>query len=119
MQYQLMIVGWNAVQAKLKMYIVLRPELSVAAAVVAAAHASLGTYLQFETDPLMQEWRHTSFVKIILKAINLHQFQACRNFGAHRVFTESTLENLEVSVGFNIVVSPHPHFKDIPKWTEG
>jgi hypothetical protein len=100
----------------LKMRIVIRPDISPTAAVVAAAHASLGTYLTFIDDPITQEWKNKSFVKIIHKALNMEQFLACRTFGPHRVFTESTLGGIEVSVGFKPQEKEHPFFKDIPLW---
>lgn len=101
------------------MHIVLRHDLSTSSAVVAAAHASLGTYLTFKDDLILQEWEKTSFVKIIHKALNEHQFKACREFGPHRVFTESSLGGIEVSVGFKPMENDHPWFKDIPLWTDG
>jgi hypothetical protein len=101
---------------KLKMYLVLRPDISVGVAMVAMSHCSLGTYLHFEQDPLMQEWKNTSFIKVLLKPLNLQHFHNCKSFGEHRVFTESSLDNMEVSIGFNIVREPHPYFTDIPLW---
>lgn len=101
--------------AKLQMIIVLRPELSHDGCIVAVSHASLGTYLTFENDPIMQEWRKTSFVKVIKQAMNLVQFQAIRKLGLqHRVFTESRLDNLEVSVGFLPMLNPPMILKDVP-----
>jgi hypothetical protein len=102
--------------SKLKMHIVLRPDISPAASVVAAAHASLGTYLTFIDDAITQEWQRSSFVKIIHRALNIEQFQLCRNFGPNRVFTESSLGGIEVSVGFKPQEKDHPYFKDIPLW---
>jgi hypothetical protein len=101
---------------KLKMHIVIRPDISIEAAIIAVSHASLGTYLTFEKDEVMQNWKNNSFVKIIHKAINREQFISCRNIGPHRVFTESTLDNLEVSVGFKPMIIDSYKFKDIPLW---
>jgi peptidyl-tRNA hydrolase len=103
---------------KLKMYIVIRPDVSASVALVAASHASLGTYLTYESDVLMQEWKNTSFIKILLKPLNLEHFQNCKNFGEHRVFTESSLDNLEVAIGYRIVEHPSQFIKDIPLWSE-
>jgi hypothetical protein len=102
---------------KLKMYIILRWDLSPAAAVVAAAHASLGTYLTYKDDPLMQEWQKTSFVKILLRSTSYENWKFCKTLGEHRVFTESTLDNLEVSLGFKITEKPSYLFKELPKWS--
>ena len=103
---------------KLKMHIVIRWDLSAESSVIAAAHAGLGTYLTFQEDPLMQEWQKTSFIKIIHRPLNKIQWDYCRKLGDHRVFTESKLDNLEVSVGFNIVKNPSILFSDIPLWTQ-
>lgn len=101
---------------KLKLHVVLAPKLTPAQAVVAAAHASLGTYLTFVDNPLMREWCSNSFVKIIHQVTaGSDLFLTCRGFGLHRVFTESTLDNAEVAIGFDIL--PHDRdsrFKMIP-----
>lgn len=101
---------------RLKMYIVLRTDISVAAAIVAAAHAPLGTYLNWESDPVMQEWQKTSFVKILLGAKDKTHFDYIKKLGEHRVFTESTLNNMEVSLGFRVVHSPNKLLEDVPLW---
>jgi peptidyl-tRNA hydrolase len=102
---------------KLKMFIVLRWDLPAGAAVVAAAHASLGTYLTFIDNPLMQEWQKTSFIKRLCKAKDFAHFQHLKTLGKHRVFTESTLGNSEVSIGFDIVAPPYHLMDEIPLWT--
>jgi peptidyl-tRNA hydrolase len=102
---------------KLKMFIVLRWDLPAEAAVVAAAHASLGTYLTFIENPLMQEWQKTSFIKRLCKAVDHSHFQHLKTLGRHRVFTESSLGNSEVSIGFDIVQPPYHTMEEIPLWT--
>ena len=103
---------------KLKMFIVLRWDLPAEAAVVAAAHASLGTYLTFkDSNPLMEEWQKTSFIKRVCKSISWNHFQHLKTLGKHRVFTESGLDNAEVSIGFDIVQPPYHIFDEIPLWT--
>jgi len=104
-------------QPKLKMFIVLRWDLPAEAAVVAAAHASIGTYLTFIENPLMQEWQKTSFIKRICKAFDHSHFQRLKLLGMHRVFTESCLGNSEVSIGFDMVPPPYYTMEEIPLWT--
>ena len=104
-------------QPKLKMFIVLRWDLSPDSAVVAAAHASLGTYLTFIDNPLMQEWQKTSFIKRVCKSLNYNHFQHLKTLGRHRVFTESLFDNAEVSIGFDIVEPPYHIFNELPLWT--
>jgi peptidyl-tRNA hydrolase len=102
---------------KLKMFIVLRWDLPAEVAIVAAAHASIGTYLTFIDNPLMNEWQKTSFIKRICKSTNYVHFNNLKSFGRHRVFTESTIDNLEVSIGFDIMVPPYHTMNEIPLWT--
>ena len=101
---------------KLKMFIVLRWDLPAEAAVVAAAHASIGTYLTFIDNPLMQEWQKTSFIKRLCKAVDYSHFQNLKSLGKHRAFTESTFNNSEVSIGFDIVPPPYNIMNEIPLW---
>jgi peptidyl-tRNA hydrolase len=109
--------NYDMKKSRLKMYIVLRWDLSPAGAVVAASHASLGTYLTFLENPLMQEWQKTSFVKCVLKARSYEEFQFLKTVSTNRVFTESTLDNLEVSIGYDINENLTWILKDIPLWS--
>ena len=101
------------------MHIVLDWWLTPAQVAVAVAHASLGTYLTYKDSPLMSEWLATSFVKVIHQVKDGSDlFQNCRGFGIHRVFTESSLANRELSVGFDIVSPEYDdRFKVIPLYT--
>ena len=105
-------------QPKLKMFIVLRWDLPAATEVVAAAHTSLGTYLTFIDNPLMQEWQKSSFIKRICKATSYDHFQHLKTLGKHRVFTESSLGNIEVSIGFDIIQPPYHIMNEIPLWID-
>jgi peptidyl-tRNA hydrolase len=98
------------------MYIVIRGDISPESAVVAAAHASLGTYLQWQDCPIMQQWQKTSFVKILCKSLHKAHFDFLKKMGEHRVFTESKLDNMEVSIGFRVVEHPHSGMTEIPLW---
>jgi hypothetical protein len=98
------------------MFIVIRWDLSTEAAIVAASHASLGTYLTFIDNPLMVEWQKTSFIKVICRATSLDHWKFLKGLGKHRVFTESTLDNLEVAIGFDIVQPPYNIMNEIPRW---
>jgi hypothetical protein len=102
---------------QLKMIIVLRNDLSPALGAVATGHASLGTYLTFQDDLLMQRWQKESFIKWILEAPRDHPiWDYLKKQGPHRVFTESTLDNLEVAIGFNIFEKIPQVFRELPKW---
>lgn len=86
-------------------------------AVCSAAHASLGTYLTWEDDPIMQQWQKTSFRKVICKAISYEHWKFCKTLGEHRVFTESSLNNSEVSLGFRVTENPNKLLSELPLWT--
>ena len=101
---------------KLKMYLVLRWDLSIAMAVCSAGHAALGTYLTWENDPVMQKWKTTSFVKIWCKALNETHWKFIKGLGEHRIFTESVLNGAETCIGFRVVEQPSHLFEDLPLW---
>jgi hypothetical protein len=103
---------------RLRMYIVLRRDLSPAAAFLAYGHATLGTYLTWQDDPIMQAWQRTSFVKIALGVAGHQELAWAKTLGEHRVFTESTLGNLETCLGFRVVERPDPRFKTLKPWVQ-
>ncbi len=100
------------------MYIILRSDISPTAAFIAYGHATLGTYLTWRTDPLMVEWEQTSFVKIALKAKDKDHFNWCKQLGEHRVFTESSLGNIETCLGFRVVRQPDSRLRTLDHWTQ-
>lgn len=102
---------------RLKMYLVLRWDLSIPMAVCAAGHAALGTYLNWKDDPIMQQWQQTSFVKVWCKALHDDHWKWIKTLGEHRVFTESTLNGAETCIGFRVIENPSPLFKELPLWT--
>jgi hypothetical protein len=99
---------------KLKMRIILRWDLSPSASLVAVGHAVLGTYLTYREDELMKEWEKTSFVNILHRSCHQEHWNWCKTLGEHRVFTESSLGNMEVSLGFRITENMSHLFRDIP-----
>jgi len=104
------------VRRKLRMYIVLRRDISSTAAFIAYGHATLGTYLTWQDDRLMQEWQRTSFVKIALSVADQRELDWAKALGEHRVFTESTLGNVETCLGFRVVEGPDPRFRTLRPW---
>lgn len=104
---------------RLRMYIVLRRDLSPTAALLAYGHATLGTYLTWQDDPIMQAWQRTSFVKIALGVADHQELNWAKTLGEHRVFTESTLGNIETCLGFRVVEQPDPRFKTLKAWVRG
>lgn len=103
-------------EPKLKMYLVLRWDLPIEMSVCAAGHAALGTYLTWETDPVMQKWKQTSFVKIWCKALHKSHWDFIKTLGEHRIFTESCLNHAETCLGFRVLENPNPILTELPLW---
>ena len=103
---------------RLRMYIVLRRDLSPTAAFLAYGHATLGTYLTWQEDPIMQAWQRTSFIKIALGVADHQEFEWAKTLGEHRVFTESTRGSIDTCIGFRVLERPNPLFKTLNSWTQ-
>jgi hypothetical protein len=93
---------------KLKMYIAIRRDIPPIHAMMAFGHAALGTYLEYQADPVTQLWLRSSFVKVALMVEGIDELHRMGEYGEHRVFTESRLGGVETCVGFKIVENPHP-----------
>jgi len=83
----------------MKMYIAIHESVPVGYAIVAAAHASLATYLRFRDDPAVREWLAGSFRKVIVRANDV-EFDAVKAVSDNVVLTESALGGREVAIGF-------------------
>lgn len=98
------------------MYLVFRWDLSPAMVAVAASHAGLGTYLTYESDPVMQNWQKYSFKKVLCKSLNYNHWEFIKTLGEHRVFTESKLDNIEVCLGFKVKDVYNSVLSELPLW---
>ena len=95
----------------LKMYILIKEDVDLGHAILAAAHASLGGYLTFtewrsrmeasEIDSIVNtdRWQRESFRKVICK-VNDKEFEKAKEYPHHRVMTESGLDDQEVAIVF-------------------
>ncbi len=83
----------------MKMYILVKDSVPEGFAILAAAHASLATYLKFKADKDTQEWVSGPFYKVICK-VNAKEFEKAKTFENHVVLTESALNNTEVAIAF-------------------
>lgn len=83
----------------MKMYILIKESITVDKALVAAAHASLATYLKYKDDKDMTEWVNSIFYKVVCK-VNDKEFEKAKEYDKHLVLTESSLDNMEVAIGF-------------------
>lgn len=83
----------------MKMYILIRDDISEGFSVLAAAHASLACYLKYKNDLEMQSWISDTFYKVVCK-VNDKEFQKAKEFEDHIVLTESALDHKEVAIAF-------------------
>ncbi|MCB0737768.1 MAG: hypothetical protein KDC92_09670 [Bacteroidetes bacterium] len=83
----------------MKMYILIKEQLPIGFATLAAAHASLAAYLKFENDNDMKQWVNGTFYKVICK-VNETEFEKAKQFDHHVILTESSLNNEEVAIAF-------------------
>jgi peptidyl-tRNA hydrolase len=83
----------------MKMYILIKDDIPIGNAIVAAAHASLMIYFRYKYDIDMENWSHESFVKVICKVTN-EEFEMAKKQEGYCVVTESTLDNKEVALAF-------------------
>lgn len=83
----------------MKMYILVRDDLSSGFAMLACAHASLAAYLKFSETPEVREWLDGPFSKVICQ-VSEKEFEIARQVEDNLVLTESALDNREVAIAF-------------------
>ena len=83
----------------MKMYILVKDSVELGYAIVATAHASLATYLQFAATPEIEEWLSGPFHKVVCR-VNEEEFERAKLVGDHVVITESALDGAEVAIAF-------------------
>jgi peptidyl-tRNA hydrolase len=83
----------------MKMYILIREDVPVGFAVLAAAHASLAAYLRFKSAPEVAEWLSGPFYKVVCK-VTTEEFEEAKRVEDNVVLTESALDDREVAIAF-------------------
>jgi peptidyl-tRNA hydrolase len=83
----------------MKMYILIRDDVPLGLATVAAAHASLACYLKFKGTPEIAEWLEGPFFKAVCK-VNAREFENAKAVEDHVVLTESALDGRQVAIAF-------------------
>lgn len=83
----------------MKMYILVRDDVPLGFAMVAAAHASLAAYLEFREHPDVAAWLAGPFRKAVCK-VGEAEFAQAREVPGHVVITESALGGREVAIAF-------------------
>lgn len=84
----------------MKMYILIKEEIPVGFAILAAAHGSLAAYLEYQGTQEVKDWLGgPAFYKVICK-VNDKEFEKAKEFDDRVVMTESALEGREVAIVF-------------------
>lgn len=83
----------------MKMYILIKEQVPLGFAIVAAAHASLAGYLKFKDAPEVTEWLAGPFRKAVCR-VSEEEFERAKAVADHVVLTESALEGQEVALVF-------------------
>lgn len=81
------------------MYILIRDDIPLGFAIVAAAHSSLAGYLKFQDTPEVKEWLAGPFFKAVCR-VSAKEFENAKEVADHVVLTESALNNREVALVF-------------------
>ena len=85
---------------KIIMPLVLAPDLTAGAAVVACAHGSLAGFLVWRADPIVQEWISMTFNKRIYQAPDLVTWRTVMAWPGALILTESRLGSIPVITVF-------------------
>ena len=83
----------------MKMYILVKENVPLGSAIVAAAHASLAAYLKYQDSPEVRQWLAGPFYKVVCK-VSEGEFERAKSESDHVVITESALDNQEVALAF-------------------
>ena len=83
----------------MKMYILVKENVPLGSAIVAAAHASLAAYLKYQDSPEVRQWLAGPFYKVVCK-VSEAEFERAKSEPDHVVITESALDNQEVALAF-------------------
>ncbi len=83
----------------MKMYILIKESVPVGFAILAAAHASLATYLKFKDSAEVAEWLSGPFYKVVCK-VSDEEFEQAKAVEDCVVLTESALDGQAVAVAF-------------------
>lgn len=101
----------------MKMYILIKEDVPLGNAIVAAAHASLAAYLKFQSLPEMQQWLSGPFYKVVCK-VNASEFERAKAEPDHVLLTESSLGGAEVALAFKPRAEWPKNFKYLRMYRE-
>lgn len=83
----------------MKMYILVRDDVPLGFAMLAAAHASLAAYLKFRDSDEVERWLSGPFYKVVCK-VSERELEQAKLVPDHVVLTESALADREVAIAF-------------------
>ena len=83
----------------MKMYILIKDDVPLGFALVAAAHASLAAYLKFAAHDDTTSWLAGPFRKTVCR-VGAKEFERAKEVADHVVLTESALDGAEVAIAF-------------------
>ncbi len=104
--------------SKIIIPLMLRPQISSAAAAIACAHGGLAGCLRWKDDPLVQEWSSSVFYKRVYQPCDLTMCEAILRWPDALVLTESKLDHMPVIAGFKPCRwSSSPLFNELPLYS--
>lgn len=95
---------------RLKMYILVRDDVTPGFAILAAAHGALAGYLQFKDRDETRYWISGPFRKVVC-SVSADEFEQARQVPDGVVITESALEGREVAIAFRPREQWPPEFR--------
>lgn len=94
----------------MRMYILIKEDISAGYAALAAAHGSLAAYMRFRGSPEVSEWISGTFHKVIC-SVNESEFKGAKDCPDNIVITESALGGIEVAIAFKPREEYPKHFR--------
>jgi peptidyl-tRNA hydrolase len=83
----------------MRMYILIRESTPIGYALVAAAHASLAVYFQFQNTPEIKKWLAGTQNKTVCK-VSDEEFEAAKLVADGVVITERGMRNAEIALAY-------------------
>ncbi|HEX7870583.1 MAG TPA: hypothetical protein VF455_10775 [Chryseobacterium sp.] len=100
----------------MKMYIIVKNNISDKLVPVITAHASLACYKKYETNENILKWINGIFKKVVC-VVNETEFESFKNDENNIVLTESSLDNKEVCIAFCPREEYPKKFKFLKMWS--
>jgi peptidyl-tRNA hydrolase len=99
------------------MYILIKEDIPIGYAILAAAHASLVAYLKYKDTEEVKTWLEGPFYKVVCK-VTAVEFERFKEFSDYAIITESSLGNQEIAIVFKPREEWPKAFKFLPLYKE-